>query len=518
MKSKRANYPKWVEEFRGEGREIKKVGSCYYLYTFKTVYDPMTKKPKKISTGYLGKITEDSGLIPAKHRQKATLMKPLELGRPLEAGAVEMLELLGSDILENLQLFYRDELAEAIFIIGKIRLIEPTALKRVDFLYSNSYDTVLHPRIRLGKNELTALLREIGRNRLAQVNFMKLYTVGSEFLLFDGTRIVSYSENLNLAQIGYNHCSIQDPQMNLLYCFSLCPTFGPAYFKVNAGDKPDVSVLKNALDEFGMINFIMIADKGFGSDENFRYLQDNGISYIVPLKRNDSMIDYQSLKKGISHMEGMFQYHNRTIYYCTMKKYKAVKQRGRVKAGAERKITVLQDLVITFTDLGLKNQEIKDYNERIERGCKGYTFVDFQEKEVRMGTLTLRTDMDLKAQKLYETYKERESIEDANKVYKDVLEDDKSYMQDSDAYNGWLFLNHISMMLYYRVFNCIKAAGLTSRYSVKDIMTYLKRFTYQKINGEEIREIPTKVSIDKLRNIFLEEMKRIVPEKSNKKN
>ncbi len=74
MKSKRANYPKWVEEFRGEGREIKKVGSCYYLYTFKTVYDPMTKKPKKISTGYLGKITEDSGLIPAKHRQKATLM------------------------------------------------------------------------------------------------------------------------------------------------------------------------------------------------------------------------------------------------------------------------------------------------------------------------------------------------------------------------------------------------------------------------------------------------------------
>ena len=104
-------------------------------------------------------------MIPAKHRQKATLMKPSELGRPLEAGAVEMLELLGSDILENLQLFYRDELAEAIFIIGKIRLIEPTALKRVDFLYSNSYDTVLHPRIRLGKNELTALLREIGRNR-----------------------------------------------------------------------------------------------------------------------------------------------------------------------------------------------------------------------------------------------------------------------------------------------------------------------------------------------------------------
>ena len=70
-------------------------------------------------------------------------------------------------------------------------------------------------------------------------------------------------------------------------------------------------------------------------------------------------------------------------------------------------------------------------------------------------------------------------------------------------------------IIYYRVFNHIEAAGVTSRYSDKDIMTYLRRFTYQKINGEEIREIPTKVSIDKLRNIFPEEMKRIVPEKKN---
>ena len=60
MKSKRANYPKWVEEFRGEGREIKKVGSCYYLYTFKTVYDPMTKNQKK----YLRVILERLPKIP----------------------------------------------------------------------------------------------------------------------------------------------------------------------------------------------------------------------------------------------------------------------------------------------------------------------------------------------------------------------------------------------------------------------------------------------------------------------
>lgn len=47
MKRKQTDHPKWLDKFRGEGREIKKIDYCYYLYTFKTVYDPITKKPKK---------------------------------------------------------------------------------------------------------------------------------------------------------------------------------------------------------------------------------------------------------------------------------------------------------------------------------------------------------------------------------------------------------------------------------------------------------------------------------------
>ena len=41
--------PDWVEKHRSRNHEIKRIGSNYYLYERKTVYDRETKKPKKIS-------------------------------------------------------------------------------------------------------------------------------------------------------------------------------------------------------------------------------------------------------------------------------------------------------------------------------------------------------------------------------------------------------------------------------------------------------------------------------------
>ncbi|MBQ7994403.1 MAG: hypothetical protein IJ252_15400, partial [Solobacterium sp.] len=96
---KKNTYPDWVEKFRGKNREIKHIGSNYYLYGRTTVYDKVTKKARKISGDYIGKITEN-GLIKA---QKRSAVKPVEVGYPVEYGASQLLDLLGADILANLK-------------------------------------------------------------------------------------------------------------------------------------------------------------------------------------------------------------------------------------------------------------------------------------------------------------------------------------------------------------------------------------------------------------------------------
>lgn len=488
----------------------------YYLYQYKTVYNKDTKKPKKVSTGYVGRITECDGLI--KKRSTPSVQSPLELGSPLEYGASRLLDLLGADILKELHEYFRDEMAETIFVIGKIGLIEPSPFKRLRMIYANSYDSVTYPNLSLSGSAMTSFLKELGENREGQVAFMKEFVSGSEYIIFDGTRLVTYSANNDLAAVGYNHCDIRDPQVNLLYCFSLSPYKAPVYFRAVAGDKTDITAIKNALRESGCKNVILIADKGFGSAENYKLMRENGISYIIPLKRDDDLIDYSEISaQGEAAYDGLFKFNNRTIFYKVMQEYhfedhiKPLGHRGRPRKGEVREHeTIAVDYVVTYLDSDLRKLEIDSYTERLTEGNAGYSYDDFLQKLPSMGTLTIRSSVDMRPMQLYETYKEREIIEDSNKAYKNELEKTASNLQDSTAYYGWLFLNHISLMLYYRVFNCIKAAGLTSKYSPRDMMAYMRRITRQKINGNWIQETGTLVQTDKLKKIFPDQLKDVL--------
>lgn len=506
MGMRKNTYPDWVEKFRQKNREIKFIKGNYYLYERKTVYDKEKKRARKISGTYLGKITED-GLVKTAKRSAAL---PVEVGYPVEYGATELLELLGEDILANLKEYYRDELAELIFVIGKIGVIEPSPFKRMALIYSNSFDSVIHPGMKISKNDITAVLRELGENRAAQIGFMKKYVDNSETIIFDGSRLISYSDKMEMNRYGYNNYGIEDPQINLLYFFTLNPLKAPVYFKSNYGDKVDGSVIRDALRESGIQDATMIADKGFGSEENFVLFKENEIDYIIPLKRDDSLIDYSAIQnQSIRAFEGSFSFNGRAIFYLTQQEIKIRKLRGRPKSG-RRNYVIEKDLIITYMDQTMKSKEISDYQSRLSEGRKAYSFEDLTAKEPAMGTLTLRCSKALTPEELYCTYKEREIIEDANKAYKHVLDNTAFWMQDDKAYDGWLFLNHISLMLYYRLFNPIKQQGLVSRYSVEDVIAMMKRVKMQRVNNRWNLLTGTEVEHQKLKQMYPEEVRQIM--------
>lgn len=79
MPKKSANYPEWVMKFKKKGTYINKVGDKYYLYAAHSERVKGTDKVKRVSDGYLGRITEKDGLIPAKS-QLRTPPASYELG------------------------------------------------------------------------------------------------------------------------------------------------------------------------------------------------------------------------------------------------------------------------------------------------------------------------------------------------------------------------------------------------------------------------------------------------------
>ena len=161
-------------------------------------------------------------------------------------------------------------------------------------------------------------------------------------------------------------------------------------------------------------------------------------------------------------------------------------------------------------DTDLKNAEVKTFTSRVIEGRTQYTYDNMLEKLPAMGTMTIRSNLDMEPMQLYTTYKEREIIEDSNKAYKNELDKTSSNLQDDTAYYGWLFLNHISLMLYYRVFNCIKGKGLTSKYSPRDIMAMMRRITKQKLDNDWMIETGTNIQLEKLRKIFPRELPAIL--------
>jgi len=69
MKQRKSPHPQWALAHRKKGTELRLIQGRYYLYEYKTVYDKINKRPKKISGNLLGSITQQDGFIPSGKRE-----------------------------------------------------------------------------------------------------------------------------------------------------------------------------------------------------------------------------------------------------------------------------------------------------------------------------------------------------------------------------------------------------------------------------------------------------------------
>ena len=63
-----ADYPDWVLWHKKKGTYINYQNGKYYLYAAHSERVPGTSKVRRVSDGYLGRITEEEGLIPGKRK------------------------------------------------------------------------------------------------------------------------------------------------------------------------------------------------------------------------------------------------------------------------------------------------------------------------------------------------------------------------------------------------------------------------------------------------------------------
>jgi transposase len=458
-------YPDWVLAHKKQGTEIRLINSRYYLYEYKTVYDPTRKRAKKISGKLLGSITEKDGFIPSATRI-ASNSKGLQVNQPItvkEYGVVQLIEQRFSLYKDRMSLFFPEYWKEILAIVY-CRFVFRCPLKNIPFRLDSSF---LPESLQLPSfNEKTSsiILNQIGKMQASMKDYMKSFIKKGDYVLMDGTNIFSSSNQIDMVKQGFNHSYNFDGQVNLLYIYSATQRM-PVYYRLLPGNIRDVKSFKNTLIEAGIEESVIIADKGFYSQSNIDLLTAEELSFIIPLKRDNSFINYQSIEDNTLKSGGnYFEFEKRIIWHQSF------------PIGKLMLHLVLDDV--------LRVQEEKDYLKRINNKSEGYTIEKYHERKNRFGTIAFLCNRVDDAKNAYETYKGRLYIETLFDSMKNVLEADHTYMQNEDTLQGWLFINHICLQWYQELYLELKDKQLLKRISVNDYISCLTDIKKIKINNQ----------------------------------
>jgi transposase len=473
----------WVKEIvqsekkkRGSALEAKIRNGIPYLYTDTTVWDKQAKKRRKISK-YIGRITR-TGIIEAN-----TVKYPARTIYEYANG--KLLHNIINDFAPTLEKEFPYDYTE-IIAAAIVRLLEPTPIKLLKSRWEKLY---LSKTINASLSHQTASekLRRIGADWVAQRRFFGTLIQKSRLLLFDLSSIFSYSENLNLAERGHNADHMYLDQINFVLMFSHDQKL-PVMLKPLPGSVRDIKALKNVLDEFDFRNCIWVLDRGFADTALPGIFVDDAMNIILPLRRNFSMIDYTV------EFTGSFTYAGRGVKWT--------------KSKVEEKVLYL------FEDVKLRGEEETTYIGLVEKNKR--TVVEMEAASQRFGKIALLSNMDTDGREIYLLFKSREDVEQAFDAFKNELENDKTYLSDADAVRGYFFISFVSLYLYYRVYNILRAHDKIGKISVNELTSELSKVYAVEYPNNQIllTEIPAKVAaLDKELELNLFPARNLYPTK-----
>ena len=436
--------PDWVKQYKAKGVEIRVSGNRYYAYEMTSRWNKEKKRADKVTGKYLGVVTND-GIV--KTRSMGLVRSDYEYGN-----IALLYGIASKTIIPILREIY-PTMWERIVSYAILRNIQPLPMKSVHYLYEKTYLCRIMDEI-MSPDSLSRMLSSLPEDQSVRV--MERLTEKDEYVLMDSTAVFSRSENISYLESGQNSKDMHIPQINIMMLFSATRTM-PTFVRILPGSISDVSAMSKTIEIAGIDKCVIVADKGFFSADNIKMLRKNHLSYIIPLRRNLSLIPEPE------HFMNVFLYDGKPVKYWKK-----------------------ENDVYIFEDPVLKSEEETDYLVRIGENKRSRK--QYDENEINFGKLYLLSDLNDEPERIYKLYKQREYVEYAFNVYKNDLEADRSYLRDDHMLFTYMFLNLLSLYLHFQILNI-----LDGKYSVRDVLLILSRIKiYRMEKGEIMSDIPKK--------------------------
>lgn len=459
-------FPDWVLAHKRKGVELREIRGRYYVYEVSSKWDKKLKRPKKITGKYLGTITQANGFVPKRTQQVKVNEQDKNQTPKLFVKEYGISNFIQNNLTYYIELLQKHfpTMWQSILALSYGRFAESSPMKNMRFHYQNSYISELYPDAKISKNSISKLLLELGRDRGSVVEFLKEFNREDDKIIFDGTDLISNSRNMDYPKLSKTKKGGFDFVINTMFVFSVKSQL-PIYYRILPGNIKDVKAFKLSLLESDIKDALIVLDKGFYSDANINSLAAEGLDYLISLRRTSNLIDYSSFEIAAKDsLDGFFKYNGKIIWHQTIKTEKG--------------------MVHTFVNDELKAEESKDYINRIETHPEKYTIEGFHKNVKKFGTLSILSNTDNNANKIYGFYKNRNQVELMIDAFKNLISADSAYMQNEFSLEAWMFINYIALHWYYILLNKLKKSELNNKFSPMDLIKFLKEVKKVKLDGK----------------------------------
>ena len=232
----------------------------------------------------------------------------------------------------------------------------------------------------------------------------------------------------------------------------------PVFYKRYPGSIRDVSAFRNMANGMGLATARVIADKGFTKAGECRRLERDGLSYIMPLRRNSAEYSRGPLRKpGRTGFDGRFRYNGRIVWFAA----------PPPADGAARKCCLSLDESLCHAEtVGRSTDRIGREGAEAAR--------EAAEKQLEYGTFALKTNLLTTApEAVYRAYKTRDEAGQLFDMYTCGEPFATTGMHSAETQEACLFLNHLSLMSAYRIYDRLKKNGMLKEYAVQKTLEHL---------------------------------------------
>ncbi|GAU79996.1 transposase [Fusibacter sp. 3D3] len=495
-----------------------------YVLERKTVYDPVKKYNKVLSTKLVSKIPKGTEIsVPTRPKRtiksnehenvsnetlkKTTFQTNQIIASRKRVGMMNIIDHIGKASGIDATLYANTDIGTAQKIISLARYLLASDGQSLPGIATWQYNHPLPYREGISEEVYHRLFKDVGLNESLQQNFFKGRCDelnGGAGIAYDSTTFSTYSENQLEARYGFNKANDGLKTVKYLALYSI-ENRQPIAFTKQPGDLSDVSTISNALSQLlalGVSGAEIITDNGYYCEQNISEMFQAHFDFITLAKTGLKWIksEINNHQNELERLSSVCPYDPTThgITVMLMRDFVKVRKYSNKKTGvaqgeeetfsrrvylhiyynAARKVDEDQAFERGLLSLKKKLEEgtsIEDLNDAAQTRVKKYLVIrtwgkkmviSFNENACAQakknhGYFTLVSSKEKDTFVALSKYRKREYIEDYFRSSKQHADSMRIRVWDADTLRGRMFVQFISLCYYEYLSETVRTMKLS---------------------------------------------------------